>query len=130
MKIEDTIHINTDVTQKVKIWLKWFCTQCEGPAYEKEAKRQLFDFVASSAFVQACGDSSSTTLLHWLMNSFFAQSHELVFWHRKHLRTFDEYVNSVVEQQNSAIKSTNTGTPDIYIKEAFCQRFLFLLYIM
>jgi hypothetical protein len=53
------------------------------------------------------------------MNSFFVQSHELVFWHRKHLRSFDEYVNSVVEQQNSAVKATNTGTPGVYTRSNF-----------
>jgi hypothetical protein len=37
-----------------------------------------------------------------------------MFHHRVSLRCFDEYVNSVCEGQNSAAKTTNTGTKAIH----------------
>ena len=37
-------------------------------------------------------------------------AHKLLAYHRIKLRHFGEYVNSVVESQNGAAKTTNTGT--------------------
>jgi hypothetical protein len=71
---------------------------------------QLYDYVGSSNFTDVCGAQTSATLFHWLGNSFFANSHLLLFYFRKHLRHFDEYVNSIVEQQHAAVKITSTGT--------------------
>ena len=114
-------------------------------AYAKEATRQLNMFVASPYFVDVCGAYASAELLAWLANSFFLHSDSLYFCHRKvcisgsttpyvnhrpfanpslkfcitqHLRCFDEYVNSVVEGQNSAAKTTNTGTKATYALDA------------
>ena len=62
-------------------------------------------FVASALFVEACGRHASDAILAWLANSFFVHAESLFFAYRKHLRCFDEYVNSVVEQQHAAVKT-------------------------
>ncbi len=70
---------------------------------------QLYEYVGSSAFIDVCGAQTSATLFHWLGNSFFANSHLLLFYFRKQLRHFDEYVNSIVEEQHAAVKTSTTG---------------------
>ena len=91
--------------QQVKAWCQCFCTKFETFAHVQEATRQLNMFVASAIFVEACGRHASDAILAWLANSFFVHAESLFFAYRKHLRCFDEYVNSVVEQQHAAVKT-------------------------
>jgi hypothetical protein len=91
--------------REVKAWLFCFCTKYETIAHAQEATRQLNMFVGSTIFVDACGRHASDVILSWLANSFFVHAEGLFFANRKHLRCFDEYVNSVVEQQHAAVKT-------------------------
>jgi hypothetical protein len=69
----------------------------------------LFKYIAGEAFEKCCGATTSFILSEWLRNSFFSMSHQLLFWHRLSMRSFDEYCNSVCEGQNSAAKTSDTG---------------------
>jgi hypothetical protein len=96
--------------REVKTWLQMFCTKYETIAHAQEATRQLNMFVGSAIFVDTCGRHASDAILAWLANSFFVHAESLFFAYRKHLRCFDEYVNSVVEQQHSAVKTVRQTT--------------------
>jgi hypothetical protein len=91
-------------------------------AHVQEAKRQLNMFVGSTIFVDACGRHASDAILVWLANSFFVHAESFFFAYRNDLRCFDEYANSVVEQQHAAVKPVR-GT----ITLAFCLCNLFTL---
>jgi hypothetical protein len=108
--------------REVKAWLQIFCTKYETIAQTQESTRQLNMFVGSALFVDACGTHASDAILAWLANSFFVHAESLFFAYRKKLRCFDEYVNSVVEQQHAAVKSVR-GT----ITFAFCFCIIFAL---
>jgi hypothetical protein len=75
-----------------------------------EARRHLQEFVGSPYFCHVCGEATSQALLKWLANSFFSVQHKLLFFYRLDVRCFDEYVNSAVEGQHAAVKTTNTGS--------------------
>jgi hypothetical protein len=70
----------------------------------------LFQFVVGDAFMANCGAFASSVMSEWLRNSFFSVQHQLLFYHRVRMRSFDEYCNSLCEAENSAAKTTNTGT--------------------
>ncbi len=71
-------------------------------------------FVGSNLFLGACGKHASDAILAWLANNFFVHAESLFFAYKINLRCFDEYVNSVVEQQNGAVKTKATGTKATY----------------
>ena len=73
------------------------------------AQVDMFAFVSSERFVKSCGEGVRDKLRYWLKNSLVSKSRRILFARRLKLRHFDEYVNSLCEQQNSALKSTNTG---------------------
>ncbi len=83
--------------------------RCETLKHGLEARRHLHEYVASPYFSHVCGEGTSRAILKWLANSFFNVQHKLLFCYRLHVRCFDEYVNSAVEGQHSAVKTTNTG---------------------
>ena len=84
-------------------------SRCESDKQGLEARRRIQDHLASPYFLHVCGDATSQALLKWLANSFFSVQHKLLFYYRLDVRCFDEYVNSAVESQHAAIKTTNTG---------------------
>ncbi len=86
-----------------------FHLRCESHKQGLEARRHIQDHIASPYFLHVCGDATSQALLKWLANSFFSVQHKLLFYYRLDVRCFDEYVNSAVESQHAAIKTTNTG---------------------
>ena len=96
----------------VQIWLSDLVKNVETEAECFRSTDDLFDYVAGDDFVKYCGQEGSNALMLWLRKSFFHGSvdHKLLAYHRIKLRHFDEYVNSVCEGQNSAAKTTNTGT--------------------
>ena len=94
------------------MWLTELVRNVESEAESFRSTDDLFDYVAGDDFVKYCGQEGSNALMAWLRKSFFHASidHKLLAYHRIKLRHFDEYVNSVCEGQNSAAKTTNTGT--------------------
>jgi hypothetical protein len=100
--------------REAKAWLKCFCTKYETIAHAQEATRQLNMFVGSAIFVDACGRHASDAIQAWLANGFFVHAESLFFVYRKHLRCFDVYINSVVEQQHAAVK-TVWGIPTLLL---------------
>jgi hypothetical protein len=98
-------HEGKVIFREVKAWLILFCTKYETMSHAQEATRQLNMFVGSKHFVHACGKFASDAILAWLANNFFIHAESLFFAYKKNLRCFDEYVNSVVEAQNGAVKS-------------------------
>ena len=78
--------------------------RCESPKHGLEARRHLQEYVGSPYFCLVCGSGTSQAILKWLANSFFSIQHKVLFYYRLHVRCFDEYVNSTVESQHSAIK--------------------------
>ena len=86
------------------------CCRCESHQQGLEARRHIQDHLVSPYFLRVCGEASSQSLLKWLANSFFSVQHKLLFYFRLDVRCFDEYVNSAIESQHAAIKSTHTGT--------------------
>ena len=86
------------------------CCRCESHQQGLEARRLIQEHLASPDFLRVCGEASSQSLLKWLANSFFSVQHKLLFYYRLDVRCFDEYVNSAIESQHAAIKSTHTGT--------------------
>ena len=71
---------------------------------------RLFQYVSGEEFLKNCGSDASTIMCEWLRGPFFSVQNQLLFHFRVSMRNFDEYVNSVCEGQNSAAKTTNTGT--------------------
>jgi hypothetical protein len=65
-------------------------------------------FVGSNIFIEACGKHASEAILAWLANNFFVHAESVFFSYRINLRCFDEYVNTIVEQQNGAVKTVMT----------------------
>ena len=86
------------------------CCRCESHQQGLEARRHIQDHLASPYFLHVCGEASSQSLLKWLANSFFSVQHKLLFFYRLDIRCFDEYVNSAIESQHAAIKTTHSGT--------------------
>ena len=82
--------------------------RCETLKHGLEARRHLQEYVASTYFCHVCGEGTSRAILKWLANSFFNVQHKLLFYYRLHVRCFDQYVNSAVEGQHSAVKTTTT----------------------
>ena len=93
----------------VKRWLLKFVTVYETVEECRAAERDLFVYAASSTFQQAFGDDQSRRLYVWMMNSFFSNAPRLFHHYRLRTRCFDEYSNSLIESQNSALKTTATG---------------------
>ena len=93
----------------IKRWLLKFVTTYETVEEGRAAERDLFVYVASPTFQEVFGEEQSRKLHHWMMNSFFSNAPRL--FHRMRLRTrgFDEFSNSLIESQNSALKTPNTG---------------------
>jgi hypothetical protein len=93
----------------IKRWLLKFVTTYETVEECRAAERDLFVYVASPTFQEVFGEEQSRKLHHWMMNSFFSNAPRL--FHRMRLRTrgFDEFSNSLIESQNSALKTPNTG---------------------
>ncbi len=84
-------------------------------------------FVGSAIFVDTCGRHASDAILAWLAKSFFVHAESLFFAYRKHLRCFDEYVNFVVEQQHSAVKTVRqTTTFEIRLLHNLCITLFFV----
>jgi hypothetical protein len=83
--------------------------RCESQKRGLEARRHLQEYVGSPYFCLVCGEGTSKAVLKWLTNSLFSIQHKVLFYYRQHVRCFDEYVNSAVEGQHSAIKASNTG---------------------
>lgn len=93
----------------VKRWLLKFVTVYETVEECRAAERDLFVYVASATFQQAFGDEQSRKIHVWMMNSFFSNGPRLFHHYRLRTRCFDEYSNSLIESQNSALKTTATG---------------------
>ena len=98
----------------MQAWLQTLCKSVETQAEALRSIADLYLYCESDVFIISCGEVASARLTFWLRNSFFNVEGQLLFWHRVQLRHFDEYVNSVCEGQNSAAKSTNTGTKASY----------------
>ncbi len=75
----------------------------------RAAERDLFVHIASPSFQQTFGYDQSRKLYLWMMNSFFSAAPRLFYHFRLRTRCFDEYSNSTIESQNSALKTTSTG---------------------
>jgi hypothetical protein len=95
--------------REVKKWLLKFVTVYETAEECGAAERDLFVHVASPSFQQQFGYEQSRKLHLWMMNSFFSAAPRLFFHFRLRTRCFDEYSNSTIESQNSALKTTSTG---------------------
>ena len=112
--------VNDQAKEKIiiiKRWLLKFVTTYETLEECRASERDLFVYVASPTFQEVFGEEQSRKLHHWMMNSFFSNAPRL--FHRLRLRTrgFDEFSNSLIESQNSALKTPNTGvkaTENIY----------------
>jgi hypothetical protein len=93
----------------IKRWLLKFVTVYESVEECRAAERDLFVYIASPNFQHVFGDEQSRKLYHWMMNSFFSAGPRLFHHFRLRTRCFDEYSNSTIESQNSALKTPNTG---------------------
>ena len=94
----------------VQEWLTSLCKICETEAEAYASTQEIFAYIVGEAFTKHCGLTASKALSFWIRNSFFGISGKVLFWHRVALRHFEEYVNSLCEAENSAAKTTNTGT--------------------
>ena len=98
----------------VQAWLTTLVKEVETQGEATVSTRELFAYMQSEDFIKYCGQKASDDLCAWVLGSFCNNQDRLFFWHRLTLRCFDEYVNSVCEGQNSAAKTTNTGTKANY----------------
>jgi hypothetical protein len=79
----------------------------------RAVERDLFVQVASPTFQQVFGDEQSQKFHLSMMNSFFSAALRLFHHFRLRTRCFDEYSNSTIESQNSALKTINTWVDNI-----------------
>jgi hypothetical protein len=109
-----------DCVGVVQTWLQSLMKYAETIEESNVATRNLYAYVKGRVFITHCGQAASDALSAWLANSFFNVENKLLFYFRKNLRHFDEYVNSLCEGQNSAMKTTSTGTKALFAIDTCC----------
>ena len=91
-------------------WLASLVKVVETQAEATASVIALNQYIVSDHFVEHCGQVASNAVSAFVLGPFCTNEKQLFFWRRLLLRCFDEIVNSVCEGQNSAAKTTNTGT--------------------